>query len=102
MTDHIAPVGPMTNAPLAETLFTMSPDSPNSQIPSDSEDEEDQIDDDGGLTIRIPNPRFYLARQTQWKGRRGKPRCDNCRTNNLKVRHLFLYIMTRLNHDIVR
>ncbi|KAI0829676.1 hypothetical protein BC628DRAFT_1057743 [Trametes gibbosa] len=40
--------------------------------------------DDSQLTIRIPNPKVYLARQSQWKGRRGKPRCDHCRLNNLK------------------
>ncbi|KAI0743789.1 hypothetical protein C8Q80DRAFT_1183145 [Daedaleopsis nitida] len=40
--------------------------------------------DDGQLTIRIPNPKVYMARQSQWKGRRGKPRCDHCRLNNLK------------------
>lgn len=41
--------------------------------------------DDSQLTIRIPNPKMYMARQSQWKGRRGKPRCDHCRMNNLKV-----------------
>jgi hypothetical protein len=41
--------------------------------------------DDSNLTIRIPNPKMYMARQSQWKGRRGKPRCDHCRMNNLKV-----------------
>jgi len=40
--------------------------------------------DDSNLTIRIPNPKMYMARQSQWKGRRGKPRCDHCRLNNLK------------------
>ncbi|KAI0081859.1 hypothetical protein K474DRAFT_1768099 [Panus rudis PR-1116 ss-1] len=40
--------------------------------------------DDSQLTIRIPNPKVYMARQSQWKGRRGKPRCDHCRLNNLK------------------
>lgn len=70
---------------LAHTHYSMSPDSPNSQIQTDSEDDDDRMEEDGGLTIRIPNPKYYMARQTQWKGRRGKPRCDNCRTNNLKV-----------------
>ncbi|KAI6157705.1 hypothetical protein BKA82DRAFT_931443 [Pisolithus tinctorius] len=42
------------------------------------------VGEDGQLTIRIPNPRVYMARQSQWKGRRGKPRCDHCRVNNLK------------------
>ena len=41
--------------------------------------------DDSQLTIRIPNPKVFMARQSQWKGRRGKPRCDHCRLNNLKV-----------------
>ncbi|KAA1472772.1 hypothetical protein DENSPDRAFT_801551 [Dentipellis sp. KUC8613] len=40
--------------------------------------------DDSQLTIRIPNPKVFMARQSQWKGRRGKPRCDHCRLNNLK------------------
>ncbi|KAI0066227.1 hypothetical protein BV25DRAFT_1905810 [Artomyces pyxidatus] len=40
--------------------------------------------DDNQLTIRIPNPKVFMARQSQWKGRRGKPRCDHCRLNNLK------------------
>ena len=44
------------------------------------------LNDDGQLTIRIPNPRVYMARQSLWIGRRGKPRCDHCRSNNLKVR----------------
>ncbi|KAM6502361.1 hypothetical protein JOM56_002338 [Amanita muscaria] len=40
--------------------------------------------DDGQLTIKIPNPKVYRARQSLWIGRRGKPRCDHCRLNNLK------------------
>lgn len=47
--------------------------------------------EDGQLTIRIPNPKVYMARQSQWKGRRGKPRCDHCRLNNLKVSSVVLY-----------
>ncbi|KIK97222.1 hypothetical protein PAXRUDRAFT_825162 [Paxillus rubicundulus Ve08.2h10] len=47
-------------------------------------DSAEELNDDGQLTIRIPNPKMYMARQSQWKGRRGKPRCDHCRTNNLK------------------
>ena len=69
-----------------DTHMSMTPDSPDSRSLTDSEDDEDQFVDDGGLTIRIPNPNIYMARQTHWKGRRGKPRCDNCRMNNLKVR----------------
>ncbi|KAF8444508.1 hypothetical protein L210DRAFT_3628889 [Boletus edulis BED1] len=54
---------------------------------SDSPEELDsaeELNDDTQLTIRIPNPKVYMARQSQWKGRRGKPRCDHCRMNNLK------------------
>jgi hypothetical protein len=54
---------------------------------SDSPEELDsaeELNGDSQLTIRIPNPKVYMARQSQWKGRRGKPRCDHCRTNNLK------------------
>lgn len=55
---------------------------------ADSQDETDSMgdpNDDGNLTIRIPNPKVYMARQSLWIGRRGKPRCDHCRLNNLKV-----------------
>ncbi|KAF8160999.1 hypothetical protein B0H34DRAFT_699058 [Crassisporium funariophilum] len=47
-------------------------------------DSAGDLNDDGQLTIRIPNPKVYMERQSQWIGRRGKPRCDHCRTNNLK------------------
>jgi len=57
-----------------------------SQHPDDSDSNLDP-NDDGQLTIRIPNPRVYMARQSLWIGRRGKPRCDHCRSNNLKVRN---------------
>ncbi|PBK73789.1 hypothetical protein ARMSODRAFT_952860 [Armillaria solidipes] len=40
--------------------------------------------DDAQLTIRIPNPKVYMARQSLWVGRRGKLRCDACRAHNLK------------------
>lgn len=56
---------------------------------ADSQPETDSVgdlNDDSQLTIRIPNPKVFMARQSQWKGRRGKPRCDHCRVNNLKVR----------------
>ena len=53
--------------------------------PDGSESVGAESGDDGQLTIRIPNPKVYMARQSQWKGRRGKPRCDHCRINNLKV-----------------
>ena len=76
---------PVAGPSKADTPMSMTPESADSDIPTDSEDEEEEIIDDGGLTIRIPNPKMYMARQTQWKGRRGKPRCDNCRMNNLKV-----------------
>jgi hypothetical protein len=51
----------------------------------DGTDSVEDLNDDGQLTIRIPNPKMFMARQSQWKGRRGKPRCDHCRVNNLKV-----------------
>ncbi|EIW82996.1 hypothetical protein CONPUDRAFT_51660 [Coniophora puteana RWD-64-598 SS2] len=44
---------------------------------SDSPDGSDSVGDAGDdeqLTIRIPNPKMYMARQSGWKGRRGKPR----------------------------
>ncbi|KAI0702949.1 hypothetical protein C8T65DRAFT_579030 [Cerioporus squamosus] len=50
----------------------------------DGSDSGNESGDDGQLKIRIPNPKVYMARQSQWKGRRGKPRCDHCRLNNLK------------------
>ncbi|KAI0319188.1 hypothetical protein OF83DRAFT_842448 [Amylostereum chailletii] len=31
-----------------------------------------------------PNSTAFMPRQSQWKGRRGKPRCDSCRLSNLK------------------
>ncbi|KAF8920020.1 hypothetical protein CPB85DRAFT_1429486 [Mucidula mucida] len=40
--------------------------------------------DDPQLTIRIPNPKVYMARQSLWVGHRGKLRCDQCRAHNLK------------------
>lgn len=49
--------------------------------------------DDGQLTIKIPNPKVYKARQSLWIGRRGKPRCDHCRLNNLKVSQLLQFVM---------
>ena len=67
-----------TNTPLYSILSIM----PESREGSDSAPESG---DESQLTIRIPNPKMYIARQSQWKGRRGKPRCDHCRINNLKV-----------------
>ncbi|CDO76721.1 hypothetical protein BN946_scf184796.g15 [Trametes cinnabarina] len=43
------------------------------ESPAGSESPNDS-GDDSQLTIRIPNPKVYMARQSQWKGRRGKPR----------------------------
>ncbi|KAF8070268.1 hypothetical protein FPV67DRAFT_1561141 [Lyophyllum atratum] len=56
--------------------------------------------EDGQLTIRIPNPKVYMARQSLWIGRRGKPRCDHCRLNNLKARKLQLCdrVLPACNH----
>ncbi|KAH9485304.1 hypothetical protein JR316_0002212 [Psilocybe cubensis] len=53
-------------------------------LQSQTPDLVEDISDDGQLTIRIPNPKVYMARQSKWVGRRGKPRCDNCRIGNLK------------------
>lgn len=58
--------------------------------------------DDGQLTIKIPNPKVYKARQSLWIGRRGKPRCDHCRLNNLKVRCSGVNAESRLDTDLVR
>ncbi|KAL0956063.1 hypothetical protein HGRIS_002232 [Hohenbuehelia grisea] len=58
---------------------------------ADSPDEIDSAGDpldDGQLTIKIPNPKAYMARQSAWVGRRGKPRCDHCRIHNLKCDRL--------------
>ena len=52
---------------------------------SSQDDSPDAVDDEQ-LRIRIPNPKVYIQRQSLWVGRRGKPRCDSCRANNLKVR----------------
>ena len=58
--------------------------------------------EDNPLTIRLPNPRSFLARQSQWKGRRGKPRCDHCRLNNLKVGLRLETISPGANYRAVR
>lgn len=63
---------------------------------SDSFETESIIEDPAPTTIRIPNPKVFLARQSQWKGRRGKPRCDYCRTNNLKVPRVSLALACSL------
>ncbi|KAI6113216.1 hypothetical protein EDD16DRAFT_1602566 [Pisolithus croceorrhizus] len=57
---------------------------PSSNLSKPANEAIQNVGEDGQLTIRIPNPRVYMARQSQWKGRRGKPRCDHCRVNNLK------------------
>jgi hypothetical protein len=59
---------------------------------ADDSDSVGDLHDDGQLTIRIPNPKHYMARQSQWKGRRGKPRCDHCRVNNLKVKLSLVFL----------
>lgn len=56
--------------------------------------------DDGQLTIRIPNPKVYMARQSQWKGRRGKPRCDHCRLNNLKVSTIIQSLLSTILNNL--
>lgn len=69
-----------------------TPDSPGGSTSGADAHEDTQ------LTIRIPNPKMYMARQSQWKGRRGKPRCDHCRLNNLKVR---LSALPSLSHSFI-
>jgi hypothetical protein len=66
---------------------------------ADSPEETDSLTtDDGQLIIRIPNPKVYMARQSQWIGRRGKPRCDHCRRNNLKARGRGTIILRNVSH----
>ena len=48
--------------------------------------EGDSMLEDSGSSSRISNQQLRVAPQSQWKGRRGKPRCDYCRMNKLKVR----------------
>jgi len=62
-----------------------SPASIDMESSFDDTDSVGDQGDDGQLTIKIPNPKVYKARQSLWIGRRGKPRCDHCRLNNLKV-----------------
>ena len=54
-----------------------------------SEDVVMEDSDDPQLTIRIPNPKVFMVRQSLWVGHRGKLRCDQCRIHNLKVRMRF-------------
>ncbi|KAF8891665.1 hypothetical protein BD779DRAFT_1437435 [Infundibulicybe gibba] len=49
-----------------------------------SDAQQNSVGEDEQLTIKIPNPKVFMARQSQWVGRRGKPRCDSCRQDNLK------------------
>ena len=48
--------------------------------------EGDSVLEDSGSSSRMSNQQLVMAPQSQWKGRRGKPRCDYCRMNKLKVR----------------
>jgi len=48
--------------------------------------EGDSMLEDSGSSSRMSNQQFAMAQKSQWKGRRGKPRCDYCRMNKLKVR----------------
>jgi len=48
--------------------------------------EGDSMLEDSGSSSRVSNQQLVMAPQSQWKGRRGKPRCDYCRMNKLKVR----------------
>ncbi|KAF9646579.1 hypothetical protein BDM02DRAFT_3147260 [Thelephora ganbajun] len=46
--------------------------------------EGDSMLEDSGSSSRMSNQQPMTAPQSQWKGRRGKPRCDYCRMNKLK------------------
>lgn len=48
--------------------------------------EGDSMLEDSGSSSRMSNQQPMMASQSQWKGRRGKPRCDYCRMNKLKAR----------------
>lgn len=53
---------------------------------------------ESGFRIRIPNPSLYMERQSQWKGRRGKPRCDFCRAGNLRVSARYIPLLQRRSY----
>ena len=48
--------------------------------------EGDSMLEDSGSSSRMSNQQHMTTLQSQWKGKRGKPRCDYCRMNKLKVR----------------
>ena len=48
--------------------------------------EGDSMLEDSGSSSRMSNQQPMMATQSQWKSRRGMPRCDYCRMNKLKVR----------------
>ena len=48
--------------------------------------EGDSMLEDSGSSSRMSNQQPMTTLQSQWKGKRGKPRCDYCRMNKLKVR----------------
>ena len=50
--------------------------------------EGDSMLEDSGSSSRLSNQQPVITPHSQWKGRRGKPRCDYCRMNKLKVRPL--------------
>jgi hypothetical protein len=52
--------------------------------------EGDSVLEDSGSSSRMSNQQPMMAPQSQWKGKRGRPRCDYCRMNKLKVRPLAL------------
>lgn len=48
--------------------------------------EGDSMLEDSGSSSRMSNQQPMMGPQSQWKGKRGRPRCDYCRMNKLKVR----------------
>ena len=60
--------------------------------------EGDSMLEDSGSSSRMSNQQFVMAQKSQWKGRRGKPRCDYCRMNKLKVRPPTLADNPNTNH----
>lgn len=71
------------------------------ESPFDDTDSVGDQGDDGQLTIKIPNPKVYKARQSLWIGRRGKPRCDHCRLNNLKVSRPRFIVMRSFSTTLI-
>ena len=99
----VLPVASPTNTtPPAMPPVDHIDENPSIAESGDASDSGAGSGEDSQLTIRIPNPKVYMARQSQWKGRRGKPRCDHCRLNNLKVSPPFSAFPSANDHGSVR